>query len=110
MSLRISLYAMTALLLGAHFLRTGNLTMMALCAAAPLLFLHRKHWILIGLQLLAYCAAGTWISVAIQLVQVRQQLAQSWTVAAMIIGTVALFSAVAGLLLNSRAIKDHYPG
>ena len=110
MTLRISLYVTAALLLGAHFLRAGNMAMVVLCAAAPLLFLYRRRWSLIGLQFLAYCAAGTWISVAMQLVQVREQLAQSWTVAAMILGTVALFSTVAGLLLNSRAIKDRYPG
>ncbi len=109
MILRISLYVTAALLLGAHFLRAGNLAMVALCLAAPLLFAYRRRWSLIALQFLAYCAAGTWLGVAFQLVQIRQQLAQSWTAAAIILGTVALFSAAAGLLLNSRAIEERYP-
>jgi len=109
MGLRISLFVAAALLLGAHFLRAGNLAMVALCLAAPLLFFHRKRWSLIALQLLAYCAAGTWIAIAIQLVQLRQQLGQPWTVAALILGSVALFTLLAGLLLNSRAMTQRYP-
>ena len=109
MGLRISLYAIAALLLGAHFLRAGNVLMMALCVAAPLLFLWRKRWSLLLLQILAYGAAVTWIVVAYQLMELRQRSGQPWTVAAIILGSVALFTVAAGLLLNSRAIKDRYP-
>jgi hypothetical protein len=107
--LRISLFVTAAVLLGAHFLRAGNPVMVALCLAAPLLFFQRKRWSLIVLQLLAYGAAGTWIAVAIQLMQLRQQSGQPWTAAALILGSVALFSVLAGLLLNSRAMSESYP-
>jgi hypothetical protein len=110
MKLRIGIYATAALLLAAHFLRAGNFVMVALCLAAPLLFFLRRSWSLIALQLLAYGAAGIWIAVAIQLVQMRQQTGQTWTAAAIILGSVALFSIAAGALLNSRTIKDRYPG
>lgn len=109
MILRISLFTVAALLLGAHFLRAGNLLMVALCLAAPLLFLYRRRWSLIGLQLLAYGAAAVWIRVALQLVQVRQQSGQESTAAVIILGSVALFTVAAGLLLNSRAITQRYP-
>ncbi|MBK5105979.1 MAG: hypothetical protein MUP61_08400 [Burkholderiales bacterium] len=108
MSLRIALYTVSALLLGAHFLRAGNLVMVALCIAAPLLFLWRQRWSLIFLQLLAYGAAATWIAVAAQLVQLRQQSGQPWTAAAVILGTVALLTLLAGLLLNSDAMRERY--
>jgi uncharacterized membrane protein HdeD (DUF308 family) len=109
MVLRISLFIVAALLLGSHFLRAGNFVMVTLCLAASLLFFYRKRWSLIVLQVLAYCAAGTWIAVAIQLVQTRQQLGQPWTIAAIILGSVALFTLLAGLPLNSRAIRERYP-
>jgi uncharacterized membrane protein HdeD (DUF308 family) len=109
MALRLSLFVTAAVLLGAHFLRAGNLALVALCLAAPLLFFYRKRWSLIVLQVLAYGAAATWIAVGIQLVRLRQQLGQPWTVATMILGTVALFTLLAGLLLNSRAIRERYP-
>lgn len=109
MTLRLTLFLIAAVLLGAHFLRAGNPALVGLCLAAPLLFLHRKRWSLIVLQVLAYGAAAIWIAVAIDLVRLRQQLGQPWTVAAVILGTVALFSVLAGLLLNSRAIRERYP-
>jgi hypothetical protein len=108
MILRVSLYVIAALLLGAHFFRSGNLLMVALCLAAPLLFLYRVRWSLIGLQVLAYAAAAVWIGVALQLMHVRQQSGQAWAAAAAILGAVALFTLVAGLLLNSPAIRDRY--
>lgn len=109
MRLRISLFVVAALLLGAHFLRAGNLMMVALCLAVPLLFLWRNRWSLMLLQFLAYCAAGTWIGLTIELVQLRQQWGQPWAVAVIIMGAVTLFTLLAGLLLNSRAIEAHYP-
>jgi len=108
MKLRISLYVIAALLLGAHFLREANFAMVARCLATPLLFLWRKRWSLMLLQFLAYCAAGTWIAVAIELVRLRQQWGQPWAVAAIILGAVTLFTLLAGLLLNSRAIEERY--
>ena len=108
MRLRIALYVVAALLLGAHFLRAGHLLLMALCLAAPLLFVWRSRWSLMLLQFLAYCAAGTWIGVAIQLVQLRQQSGQPWAAAVGILGAVTLFTLLAGLLLNSRAIEARY--
>ena len=109
MGLRISFFVLAALLLGAHFLRAGNLAMVAFCLAAPLLFLYRRRRSLIALQILAYGAGATWIAVAMQMVRLRQQLGQPWTVAALILGAVALLTLLAGLLLNSRAIRERYP-
>ena len=109
MRLRISLYVLAALLLGAHFLRAGHFLMVGICLAAPLLFAWRSHRALIALQLAAYGAAATWIAVAIELVHTRQQYGQRWTAAAIILGSVALFTLIAGLLLNSGAIKRFYP-
>ena len=108
MALRIGLFITAAALLGAHFLRAGNLPLVALCLGAPLLFLYRKRWSLIALQVFAYGAAATWIAVALALVRLRQQLGEPWTAAAVILGAVALFTLVAGLLLNSRAIRERY--
>jgi hypothetical protein len=110
MALRISLYAAAALLLAAHFLRARDHVLVALCLAAPLLFLWRTRWSLVLLQLMAYAAAVTWTIVAIRLIQLRQSLGQPWTLAAVILGGVVLFTLLAGLLLNSRPMRHRYPG
>jgi hypothetical protein len=108
-TVRIVLFVIATLLAGAHFLRAGQVGLMVLCLAAPLLFLYRKRWILNLLQVIAYCAAVNWIVVAIRLVQMRQMEGRSWTSAAIILGAVAVFTLLAGLLLNSRSMKERYP-
>lgn len=106
---RIILYVFAALLIGAHFLRADNMLMVMICIAAPFTFFYRRRLALLLLQVLAYGAAATWLVTAWQLVQLRQSLGQSWTLAAVILGAVALLSLLAGLLLNARVMRDHYP-
>ncbi len=104
------LLVIAALLLGAHFLRHGNLFLVALSALAPLLLLVRHRWSLYVLQALAYAGAGVWIYTAFRLVELRSQYDRPWGVAAVILGTVSLVTLLAGLLLNSRGMKDRYRG
>ena len=106
---RIGIFVVAALLLGAHFYRAGDFPLVALCLVAPLLFLARRRWSLVLLQLTAYVAAATWVDAAIRLVELRQQAGRPWTAAAIILGTVALFTLAAGLLLNSRSMTQRYP-
>ena len=109
MILRIGIFVVAALLLGAHFYRAGDFPLVALCLVVPLLFLARRRWSLVLLQLMAYVAAATWVEAAIRLVELRQQVGRPWTAAAIILGAVALFTLTAGLLLNSRSMTQRYP-
>ena len=109
MSVRISLFAIAALLLGAHFFRADNFLLLALCLATPLLFLYRKRWSLILLQLTAYGATASWLWTALELIELRQQTGRPWTAAALILGAVAWFTLMAGLLMNSRCMRERYP-
>jgi hypothetical protein len=109
MALRIGIYVVAALLLGAHFMREGNLIAVALCVAAPLLFLWRRRWVPIALQVLAYGAAAIWILTTVHLVDQRMLEGRGWTTATIILGAVALLTLLAGLLLNSRVIRERYP-
>ena len=109
MSIRIGFFVITTWLAAAHFFRSGSYLLVALCLAAPLLFFYKKRWSLILLQLGAYWASAIWLSAALELVQFRQQTGRSWTAAAVILGTVALLTLLAGLLLNSRCLRQRYP-
>ena len=109
MLFRVVWYCLAALLLGAHFLRAGNMLLVLICIAAPFVFFYRRRPSLLILQACAYGAAATWLYTAWQLVQVRQSLGQNWALAAAILGGVALYSLLAGLLLNSRVMREHYP-
>jgi hypothetical protein len=108
MAFRIALFGVAALLLGAHFYRAEQLLLAGSCLATPLLFFWRSRWSPVLLQLLAYGGAAIWIDAAIRLVRLRQEFGRPWMAAAIILGGVALFTLMAGLLLNSRAIVDRY--
>ena len=109
MTWRISVYTAAAFLFAAHFLRDGNFIPVALCLCAPLLFLYRRWWVLIVLQLMAYGAAATWIITLLRIVELRRITGRSWTAAALILGGVALLTLFAGVLLNSPAFRERYP-
>jgi len=109
MAVRISLIVISALLLGAHFLRAGHLPLLAVCAASPLLFVHRRRWSLIAVQIMAYFGAGTWLATALQIIDTRERSGQPWAIAATILLAVALFTLLAGLLLNSPSMRERYP-
>ena len=109
MALRIGLLIVAAALLGAHFYRAGSIPLAGLCLASPLLFLWRRRWSLVLLQLFSYAAAALWVDAAIRLVALRVEAGRPWIAAAVILGVVALFTLAAGLLLNSRSLSRHYP-
>lgn len=109
MALRIVLFMIAAALTAAHFLRAGSYWPVALSLATPLLFLYKKRWGLMLLQLAAYGATLNWLLAIVLLVQMRQQVGRPWTTAALILGSVALLTLLAGLLLNSRGLRERYP-
>jgi len=108
MVFRIVLFIVAAALTAAHFFRAGSYAMVALSLATPLLFLNRKRWSLVLLQLAAYAATLNWLIVTLLLVQMRQQVGRPWNTAAIILGAVALLTLTAGLLMNSRSLRERY--
>ena len=108
MILRVVLYIAASLLLAAHFLREGSLMLVAVSVLVPLLFVVRRPWSLVALQVAAYVASAIWIITAVALVQERLAMGRPWKLAVLILGAVAVLTAIAGALLNSRVIKERY--
>ncbi len=109
MILRIIPLIIASLLLAAHFLRDGNLGLVAVCLLLPLLLVVKKRWSLIILQLFTYVGAAIWVSTAIGIAQRRILQGVPWSRMAIILGVVALFTVFAGLVLNSTVVKEKYP-
>jgi hypothetical protein len=105
---RITLYIVVTLLIAAHFLRVGNVIAVALCLAAPLLFLVRQHWSLLLLQGLAYVATVVWLATAWQIVATRWSSGEPWLRAAGILLAVAAINVLAGGLLRGRTMQARY--
>ncbi len=109
MFIRIVPLFLAALLLAAHFWRAGNLFVAVLCLLVPLLLLVRQRWSLWMVQGLAYGGGGIWLVTTLEIVQQRLKLGQSWGRLVLILGAVTLFTVAAGLMLNTKVIKEKYP-
>ena len=108
MTARIVLLSLAALLMAAHFLREGNLALTLVSLLAPLLLVVRRRWSLIVLQGLAYAGAAVWVHTALALIEQRRATGAPWGRMALILGGVALFTTLAGLLLNAGRVKERY--
>ena len=108
MAIRIVPLILSALLMAAHFLREGHLTLVGVSLLAPALLFVRRRWSLVSVQVLAYVGAGIWVYTASVLVGQRMAAGMPWIRMGLILGGVALFTAVSGLLLNGRLVRECY--
>lgn len=96
------------LLIGAHFLRSGNflvsilslILIMALCVREPLVARTAQITLLL--------ATAEWIHVAFTLVPVRMESGLPWTKLVIILGSVAALSVVSVFLFYSKSLKEMY--
>jgi asparagine N-glycosylation enzyme membrane subunit Stt3 len=109
MALRTIMIIIASLMLGAHFMKASNLLLTLVYIIAPFILLIKKRWSLIALQALMYIGGGVWISTIIGIAQRRILSGEPWSRMAYILGAIALFTIVAGLLLNSPKVKEKYP-
>lgn len=100
---------LSSLMLSAHFYRHYNYPMMVISILVPLLLLIKKRWVLAVIQLFALGGAGVWINTIVVIADERMRSGGPWIRMAVILGTVALFTASSGFLLNLKKVKDNYP-
>ncbi len=108
MKLRISLLALSAILIAAHFLRTSSFIPILICLAAPFLLFIKKRWSVLVVQALTVVAAATWLLTLYGIIQERIFVGRSWTASAIILGVVAGYTLLTGWLLNSPIVKEQY--
>ena len=99
---------LSALLLAAHFLRAGQPILMIVCLALPLLFLVRRSWVPVVVQLALLAGALEWIRTLMLFAAERHALEQPATRLALILGGVAAFTVIAGLLMRVPAVRRRY--
>lgn len=96
------------LLLGAHFYRAGSDVAAGVCAAFPLLLFLRKSWVPRLLQVLLVLGALEWLRTLYVFAAMRIAFEQPWTRLALILGAVALFTALSGWVFRSRALRSWF--
>jgi hypothetical protein len=108
MFLRIVLLIFAFLLLGAHFLRSGNIFLIVVSVLTPCLLLVKKRWSLLLLRWLTYFGALVWIHTTFVLVRQRIAIGAPWGRMLLILAGVTVFTFCAGYLLNSDVVKRRY--
>ncbi|MDA3971611.1 MAG: hypothetical protein PF442_09695 [Desulfobulbaceae bacterium] len=103
--LQVFPFIISSLLLGAHFYRAGILPLVFISLLLPLLLLIRTNAALRLAQACLVLGSLEWLRTIYVLAIERQQLGQSWTRLAIILGGVALFTALSSLPL-SRVMKE----
>jgi hypothetical protein len=108
--LRLLPVIVSFLLLAAHFYRAGTVIAAGLCVALPLLLFLRKSWVPRLFQILLVLGALEWLRTLYVFATMRIAFEQPWTRLALILGAVALFTALSGWVFRSRALKSFYLG
>jgi hypothetical protein len=97
-------------LMAVHFYRAGNIVLSGICAVLPLLLFFRDHRIPILIRVILLAGAAEWLHTLYGFVQARIALDQPWTRLAIILGAVALLTALSGLVFGNRAVRRRYAG
>ena len=101
-ALSIGLTVLSALLIAAHFFRSGSYVLTAVGALFPAILLLKRRFAARIVQALLFVAALEWIRTLISLAMERQAMGQPWLRMALILGTVAGVSVVAAFLIGRR--------
>ena len=106
--LRLLPVILSFLLLGAHFYRAGLVAITGLCIVSLFLLLLRKNWVPRLFQLLLLLGAIEWLRSLYFLVAMRIAWGEPWTRLAVILGSVALLTALSGLVFRNRQLRAFY--
>jgi hypothetical protein len=96
------------LLLGAHFLRAENLSMVAAALFAVALLFVRHRWAARALQFALGLGALEWLRTLTLLAAERRAAGVPYLRMTLILASVALATALSLLAFRSRAVKKHF--
>lgn len=99
---------LSALMLAAHFLRSGEWGLVAVSLAGPILLTVRRRWVVRALQAGLVVGAALWIRITFDLIGLRQSIGAAWGRMALILGMVAAVTAGAALILESPSLRRRY--
>ena len=106
--LRLLPVILSLLILGAHFSRDNMTILMVISLALPFLLFVKKAWIPKLFQIALILGALEWLRSLYFYIQTYEENGQSWIKLLMIIGGVALFTALSALVFNSKCLKEKY--
>ena len=96
------------ILLGAHFLRGGELALVVTCLLLPFLLLVPRPWAARVLQTGLVLGVLEWARTLMTLVEVRQSMDAPWLRLAIIFGAIILFTLWSVTLFQRPALRERY--
>jgi hypothetical protein len=106
--LRLLPVILSFLLLAAHFYRAGIPVLSGLCVGVLFLLFFRKRWVPRLFQALLVLGAFEWLRALYLFATLRIAWDQPWTRLAIILGSVALFTALSGLVFSQQKLRSFY--
>jgi hypothetical protein len=100
--------ALAFVVLAAHFLRAGNWVGIAVCAVVMGLLFVPRRWAARAIQGALLLAAIEWLRLTVALVLARQAMGEPFLRLALILGGVALFTAISALVLQTKRVRARF--
>ncbi len=105
---RLSPVIFSFLLLAAHFYRAGQYALVIVSLAFIFLLTIRQTWVPRLMQLGLLLGAVGWLRTLFFMVQMRIEFGMPWTRLAIILGAVALFTALSCLVFRRNSLRKRY--
>ncbi|MFY9329675.1 MAG: hypothetical protein WAO76_16905 [Georgfuchsia sp.] len=99
---------LSLIVLGAHFLRAGNLVMVVVVLVIMGLLCVRRRWAVYTVQVALLLGAAEWVWILKALVTSRVEAGQPVLRLALILGGVALLTALSALVFRTARLKRWY--
>lgn len=106
--LRLLPAVLGSVLLGAHFLRWGNILLAAALAAFPFALALRAPWVKRAFEAVLAVGVLVWLSTAVRLGAARMESGEPWMRMACILGGVAAFNGLALWLLQGERMRAFF--
>ncbi len=100
--------AFALLLLGAHFFRASLVPLTMVCLGLIALLFVRDRWAWFTLQIALVLGAFEWLRTAWVFASMRAELGQPYARLLVILGAVALVTALAAWALRTSTGRDHF--
>lgn len=100
--------ALSLIVLGAHFLRAGNLVMVVLVLVLLGLLGARRSWAARTVQIALLLGAVEWARTLVALAAWRSQAGEPMLRLVLILGGVALWTALSALLFQAPRLRTRY--
>jgi len=108
--LRLLPVILSALVLGAHFLRGGHGGLMLLCLAVALSLLIRRPWVMTTTRVFLLLGTLEWLRTLVTLAHARVAYGEPWVRLAVILGGVMLLTAASALVFQSARVREYFRG